>query len=129
MRRAPTIRPGARLRFPNVLPSSRAYDASLPEAWRKTLSDLNVSANQPRGTQVVVDKSEGVLRVLGEGDKLIAQFPATMGSEKDPLPIGTWTIKGASYNPPFHYNPTCSGTPSRPTRRRCCRRVRTARSG
>lgn len=97
--------PGARLRFPNVLPSSRAYDAKLPETWRRTLSGLNVSAHQPDGARVVVDKSEGVLKVYDKADRLVAQFPATMGSEHDPLPIGKWTIKGAAFNPPFHYNP------------------------
>ena len=102
---AARLGPGARLRFPNVLPSSRAYDAKLPEPWRQTLSGLNVSASQPQGARVVVDKSEGVLQVYDKTDRLIAQFPATMGSEHDPLPIGKWTIKGAGYNPPFHYNP------------------------
>jgi lipoprotein-anchoring transpeptidase ErfK/SrfK len=97
--------PGARIRFPNVLPSSRAYDSKLPPDWQKTLSALNVDARQPQGERVVVDKSEGVLQVYGGADRLVAQFPATMGSEHDPLPIGTWTIKGAAYNPPFHYNP------------------------
>lgn len=102
---AARLGPGARLRFPNVLPSSRAYDAKMPELWRRTLSDLNVSATQPQGAHVVVDKSEGVLQVYDKADRLIAQFPATMGSQHDPLPIGKWTIKGAAYNPPFHYNP------------------------
>src|SRR3546814_17126654 len=46
-----------------------------------------------------------VLRVLDDAGKLIAQFPATMGSEHDPLPLGNWTIKGVSHNPEFHYNP------------------------
>lgn len=99
------IGPGVTLRFPNVLPTSRAYDAKLPPEWRQTLSSLNVSANQPQGARIVVDKSDGVLMVYDEGDRLIAQFPATMGSGHDPLPIGKWTIKGAAYNPPFHYNP------------------------
>ena len=102
---AARIGPGALLRFPNVLPDSRAYDGKLPEPWRRTLSGLNVSANQPAGARVVVDKSEGVLQVYDKADRLVAQFPATMGSEHDPLPIGKWTIKGAAYNPPFHYNP------------------------
>lgn len=99
------VGPGARIRFPNVLPSSRAYDAKLPPEWLRTLSDLNVSARQPQGERVVVDKSEGVLQIYDGADRLVAQFPATMGSEHDPLPIGKWTIKGAAYNPPFHYNP------------------------
>lgn len=97
--------PGVRLRFPNALPASRDYDARLPAEWRATLSSLNVSARQPEGKRVVVDKSDGVLRVYDAEDRLVAQFPATMGSEHDPLPIGEWSIKGAAYNPPFHYNP------------------------
>ena len=65
---------------------------------------LNVDATQPIADHVVVDKSDSVLRVLDKNDKLIAQFSATMGSEKDPLPLGNWKINGADYNPKFHYN-------------------------
>jgi lipoprotein-anchoring transpeptidase ErfK/SrfK len=97
--------PGVRIRLPNVLPSSRDYPANLPPAWRKTLSELNVDASQPQAKLVVVDKSDGALKLYDGADRLIAQFPATMGSEHDPLPLGKWTIKGAAYNPPFHYNP------------------------
>jgi hypothetical protein len=32
-----------------------------------------------------------------------------MGSEHDPLPLGAWKIEGVARNPPFHYNPSCSG--------------------
>ncbi|WP_245646556.1 L,D-transpeptidase family protein [Sphingomonas soli] len=95
---------GATFTFPNALPASRDYPASLREDWRQTLGDLNISSEQPAGDRVVVDKSEGVLRVY-QGQQLVAQFSATMGSEKDPLPIGTWKINGADYNPKFHYNP------------------------
>jgi lipoprotein-anchoring transpeptidase ErfK/SrfK len=96
---------GTKVVFPNALPSSRAYDAKLTDEWRATLNMLNVDANQPKADHIVVDKSDGVLRVMDENDKLIAQFTATMGSEHDPLPLGNWTIKGADYNPKFHYNP------------------------
>lgn len=95
---------GAKVVLPNALPSSRDYPADLPEAWRKTLNMLNVDASQPKGDRVVVDKSDGVLRVYS-GDRLVAQFPASMGSTRDPLPIGKWKIQGKSYNPEFHYNP------------------------
>jgi lipoprotein-anchoring transpeptidase ErfK/SrfK len=99
------VGPGTVLRFPNVLPPSRAYDPKLPPEWRQTLTSLNVSASQPQGARIVVDKSDGVLMIYDKADRLIGQFPATMGSEHDPLPVGKWTIKGAAYNPPFHYNP------------------------
>ena len=96
---------GSRINLPNVLPTSRAYPTGLTPEWTGTLNTLNVDARQPEGARVVVDKSEGVLKVYDKADKLLAQFPATMGSQHDPLPIGKWTIKGAAYNPPFHYNP------------------------
>lgn len=97
--------PGNVVVFPNALPGSRDYDPKLPEEWRRTLSMLNVDAVQKSGARIVVDKSDGVLRVFDTGNRLIAQFPATMGSEHDPLPIGRWTVQGVAYNPPFHYNP------------------------
>lgn len=99
------LRPGSYVVFPNALPSSRAYDAKLPQQWRDTLSMLNVDAVQPTGAKIVVDKSDAVLRVYDKAGTLVAQFPATMGSTHDPLPIGKWKVQGASYNPPFHYNP------------------------
>jgi len=99
------LSPGTKVVFPNALPSSRAYDEKLTPEWRATLTMLNVDATQPQADHVVVDKSDSVLRVLDKDDKLIAQFSATMGSSHDPLPLGTWTIKGADYNPKFHFNP------------------------
>lgn len=99
------IEPGAVFRFPNALPSSRDYPGDLPDHWRRTLNDLNVDARQPQGDRIVVDKSEGVLKVFDKADRLVAQFPASMGSSRDPLPIGTWKITVADYNPDFHYNP------------------------
>ncbi|WP_232089849.1 L,D-transpeptidase family protein [Sphingomonas sp. HMP6] len=104
---SPTTRlaPGSKVVFPNAVPASRSYDPKLPEAWRTTLANLNINAEQPVGAKIVVDKSDEVLRVLDKDGKLVAQFMATMGSEHDPLPIGTWKILGPAYNPPFHYNP------------------------
>ena len=99
------LKVGSKIVVPNALPGSRDYDPKLRGDWRQTLSMLNVDAQQPTADHVVVDKSDAVLRVLDKNDKLIAQFSATMGSSKDPLPIGTWKIYGADYNPKFHYNP------------------------
>ena len=108
------IGPGQTLRLPNVVPTSRDYGGSKDNAAR-LMSLLNVDGNQPRGDYVVVDKSEGVLKVYsgpkpseGEvpsGGSLVAQFPVTMGSQHDPLPIGTWKVQTFSFLPPFHYQP------------------------
>jgi lipoprotein-anchoring transpeptidase ErfK/SrfK len=98
------LRAGTILRLPNVIPASRNYSGDLKPDARQMLSDLNVGADLPKADKVVVDKSDGVLRAY-QGDKLVAQFPATMGSVHDPLPIGTWKITTIGYNPPFHFNP------------------------
>ncbi|WP_347270840.1 L,D-transpeptidase family protein [Rhizorhabdus histidinilytica] len=99
------LTPGVVIKVPNVIPPAWNFPADLKPAWRKTLWTLNVGAEQPDVAKVVVDKSDGVLRAFDGAGKLVAQFPATMGSRHDPLPIGQWKIQGRSYNPPFHYNP------------------------
>jgi lipoprotein-anchoring transpeptidase ErfK/SrfK len=97
--------PGAKITVPNVRPGATDYPTTLKPEWRATLAGLNVSSDQPQAAKLVVDKSDKVLRVYDDQDKLIAQFPATMGSAHDPLPIGNWKVQGISPLPSFHYNP------------------------
>jgi len=98
------LRAGSVLRLPNVLPPGRRYEGAKPEV-AQLLSDLNVSPQQPEADKVVVDKSDKLVRVYDEGGRLIAQFPATLGSDKDPLPLGNWKVNTVAYNPPFKYQP------------------------
>lgn len=98
------LKAGTVLTLPNVLPASRSYGDVKPEV-AQLLSDLNVNADQPKATKVVVDKSDKVVHVYGEGGRMIAQFPATMGSAKDPLPLGQWKVNSVAFNPPFKYQP------------------------
>jgi len=58
-----------------------------------------------KADKVVVDKSDATVTLVDAAGKTYAQFPATMGSEHDPLPLGDWKIKGVAKNPTFHYNP------------------------
>ncbi len=59
----------------------------------------------PKAAKVVVDGSEGTLMLVDAAGLTYAQFPATTGSEHDPLPVGDWKINGVATNPVFHYNP------------------------
>jgi lipoprotein-anchoring transpeptidase ErfK/SrfK len=102
---ATPLDPGVKIKVPNVRPAASDYPESFKPEWRVTLAQLSVSSDQPQAAKIVVDKSDGVLRVYDAGDRLVAQFPATMGSKHDPLPIGTWKIQGTSFLPTFHYNP------------------------
>ena len=99
------IGPGQILRLPNVVPASRDYGNSAKGEVVALMGVLNVSAGDISGTSIVVDKSDGVLKVMGEGDRIVAQFPVTMGSSHDPLPLGTWKATTYAYLPPFHYQP------------------------
>lgn len=98
------LRAGTVLRLPNVLPASRSYPGAEPEV-AQLLSDLNVDPRQPEADRIVVDKSDKVVRVFDAEDRLVAQFPATLGSERDPLPLGTWKVNSVAYNPSFKYQP------------------------
>jgi lipoprotein-anchoring transpeptidase ErfK/SrfK len=59
----------------------------------------------PKAAKVVVSKEARVLILLDRAGKQIAQFPASTGSERDPLPIGNWKIQGVAPNPVYNYNP------------------------
>ena len=56
--------------------------------------------------KVIVDKSDRSVIVQDAAGKALARYPASMGSEHDPLPVGDWKINGATKEPPvFNYNP------------------------
>jgi lipoprotein-anchoring transpeptidase ErfK/SrfK len=55
--------------------------------------------------KIVVDQSDRAVLVVDASDKVLARYPATMGSEHDPLPVGTWKVNGKSDAPVFNYNP------------------------
>lgn len=69
--------------------------------WVPNVMDVEL----PKGEKLVVDKSDAVVRLLDAEDTVIGQWPATMGSEHDPLPLGEWTVDGVAEDPVFYYNP------------------------
>lgn len=96
---------GQTLRLPNVVAARTNYEGDLKPEHAALMRKLNVDAAQPSGDHVIVDKSEGLLKVMDKNDKLVAQFPVTTGSSKDPLPLGNWKVTTYAFNPPFHYQP------------------------
>jgi lipoprotein-anchoring transpeptidase ErfK/SrfK len=94
---------GSQIAVPAVRPQE--LTAQGEEGWDGMLHRLSVAKLQPTAAKVVVDKSDLQVRAFDASGKLIAQFPASIGSEHDPLPIGEWQINGVARLPPFHYNP------------------------
>ncbi|WP_310468562.1 L,D-transpeptidase family protein [Sphingomonas sp.] len=119
---------GQTLRLPNVVPTSRDY-AGVQGNGAGALNALNIDGQQPQGDYVVVDKSEGVLKVYrgavpGASNseakpaaaakaepQLVAAFPVTMGSKQYPLPIGRWKATTYAFLPPFKYQPELLNNP------------------
>lgn len=52
-----------------------------------------------------VDKTRKQLRVVGPDGKLLAMYPASIGSEEKPAPSGTLKVVRVAKNPTYTYNP------------------------
>jgi lipoprotein-anchoring transpeptidase ErfK/SrfK len=66
----------------------------------------NVRTDKIAGvTRVSVSKSKRTVSAYGADDKPIAQYPATIGSVHDPLPLGDWKVTIVQQKPMFNYNP------------------------
>ena len=96
---------GQQIRVPNIGADQIEPGSVNDSDWAATLASLGVGSAQPAAARVVVSKSQGTLKAYDAGDKMIAEFTATMGSSHDPLPLGPWKITGIAHNPKFHYNP------------------------
>ncbi|MGH9146872.1 MAG: L,D-transpeptidase family protein [Vicinamibacterales bacterium] len=54
---------------------------------------------------VTVSKESGSLTVTAADGAVVMFAPVTVGSERDPLPLGTWKVTGIQHDPAFFYNP------------------------
>lgn len=58
-----------------------------------------------KAVKVVVSVSDGSVTARGANDLVLARYPATLGSARDPLPLGEWKINGVKRDPTYAYNP------------------------
>ncbi|MEO6326888.1 MAG: L,D-transpeptidase family protein [Thermoanaerobaculia bacterium] len=54
---------------------------------------------------IVVSQSDLSVSALAADGAVMARYPASTGSEHDPLPMGEWKIQGVARHPVFHYDP------------------------
>jgi len=55
--------------------------------------------------EVLISGASKSLLVRDADGKVLMYAPITIGSSKDPLPVGDWKVTGVSWNPTFNYNP------------------------
>jgi lipoprotein-anchoring transpeptidase ErfK/SrfK len=71
----------------------------LVAAPRATPRDLQV-------TRIEVDKSDDEVRAFGSDGKLLAFYPATVGSTERPAPSGVFAVTSVAPHPAYFYDPT-----------------------
>ena len=54
---------------------------------------------------IVVDKPARNVRAYDKEGRLLAFYPATIGSEEKPAPSGAFKVRGVSWNPDYIYDP------------------------
>ena len=64
-----------------------------------------LTAPPGKAASIVVSESNRCVCALDASGRMLSYYPATIGSEHDPLPIGSWKIEGVRFNPVFFYNP------------------------
>ena len=59
----------------------------------------------PKVERIEVDKRSRDVRAFGADGKLLAYYPASIGSTEKPAPSGNTTVKGVAFEPDYTYNP------------------------
>lgn len=75
---------------------------------RDTLEAVPPKKHRREGASVatiVVDKPASNVRAYDKDGKLLAFYPATIGSTEKPAPSGTFEVRRVAFNPDYHYNP------------------------
>jgi lipoprotein-anchoring transpeptidase ErfK/SrfK len=73
----------------------------------ETIFVTNVLQKQTRLKvgRIEVDKSGQTVKAFGPSGELVAFFPATVGSEEKPTPVGTLKVVSTDAKPNYRYNP------------------------
>jgi lipoprotein-anchoring transpeptidase ErfK/SrfK len=82
--------------------------AARPDPRPAQISNRNVSASEGGKapvTRIEVDKTRKALRAFDAEGRLLATYPASIGSAEKPAPAGKFEIKAIARNPTYTYNP------------------------
>lgn len=68
---------------------------------------VNIADNRTsqQAARIEVDKSRQTVKAIAQDGKLIAFYPATVGSEEKPTPSATLKVVSVDPHPTYHYNP------------------------
>jgi lipoprotein-anchoring transpeptidase ErfK/SrfK len=70
-----------------------------------TVINIGNNSISQQAARIEVNKSRQTVKAFSDDGKLIAFYPATVGSEEKPTPSGTLKVVSVDPNPIYHYNP------------------------
>jgi len=69
------------------------------------VTDVPQKPRHTRVAKIVIDKTARTLSAFDADGKLVAFYPASIGSAEKPAPSGEFKVKGVAHNPTYHYDP------------------------
>jgi lipoprotein-anchoring transpeptidase ErfK/SrfK len=100
-----TWAPGEQIKVPNVEPFELPTKPAPATAGAKATAGGKTATPAKPAVDVQISGATKSLTVRDASGKVLMYAPITIGSERDPLPIGEWKVTGISWNPTFNYNP------------------------
>ena len=79
--------------------------ADLSAAGTTVLVAAPRSGDLPEVKRIEVDKDERAVRAYDAEGKLLALYPASVGSAERPAPSGTWAVNAVAPRPVYYYDP------------------------
>lgn len=101
--RARFDRAGTAIVVANVEPMALRESRHTVEAARAAPGTSDPAAGAV--ATIVVDKPARDVRAYDKNGKLLAFYPATIGSKEKPAPTGTYRVQRVAWNPDYHYDP------------------------
>jgi lipoprotein-anchoring transpeptidase ErfK/SrfK len=103
--RAAFDRSGTEVVVANVTPMPLAPKRAMNGAAAHRHAGTSAEANGDRATMVEVDKAARIVRAYDKDGKLLAVYPASIGSTEKPAPSGTFRVRRVLHDPDYHYDP------------------------
>jgi lipoprotein-anchoring transpeptidase ErfK/SrfK len=88
-----------------IVVANVARDAPVSRETTASATPEQRSASAPAVARIEIDKRERSLRALDKDGKLVAFYPASIGSTAKPAPSGTFKVRTVQFDPIYHYDP------------------------
>jgi lipoprotein-anchoring transpeptidase ErfK/SrfK len=103
--RAAFDRSGTEIVVANVPPMPLAPKHATSGAAARRHAETSANTSGDRATVVEVDKAARIVRAYDKDGKLLAVYPASIGSTEKPAPSGTFKVRRVVHDPDYHYDP------------------------